>query len=135
MESFHKRKIIPGYLTQPFFCENFRLHPILEPSVRSLENVPDFYQKNPILFVALTYHHLFALNCYDFIRILKLIVRIFSLSVLLVKNLLLKVIFFMKMAKPDQGITLYQTTTFRANWNIVEINEQMFYLNYGKIKF
>ena len=36
--------------------------------------------------------------------------------------LIISFLSFIKMAKLDHGITLYQDTTLTANWNIVEIN-------------
>ena len=37
-------KITPSYLIKTIFCENFKFHTCLEPSIRSLKNVPDFYK-------------------------------------------------------------------------------------------
>ena len=33
------------YLIKTIFCENFKFHPYLEPSIRSLKDVPDFYKE------------------------------------------------------------------------------------------
>ena len=44
-ENFHEWKIIPSYLITTIFCENFKYHPCLEPSIRSLKNVPNFYKE------------------------------------------------------------------------------------------
>ena len=44
-ESFHEWKIISLNLIKTIFCENFKFHPCLEPSIRSLKNVPNFLKK------------------------------------------------------------------------------------------
>ena len=87
------------------------------------------------LSVSLTCDQLFSLSFYGLIRIFKLIMRVFSLSILRVKTLFFKVIFATNMARLDQGITLNQNTTLRANGNI---NQMMLLrkstgLNYEKI--
>ena len=43
-EYLHEWKIILVYLTKTNFCRNFKFHPRLEPSVRSIKNVPIFYK-------------------------------------------------------------------------------------------
>ena len=42
-QNFHEWKIIPSYLIKTIFCKNFKFHPCLDPSIRSLKNVPNFY--------------------------------------------------------------------------------------------
>ena len=37
VENFHEWKIIPSYLIKTIFCKNFKFHPCLEPSIRSLK--------------------------------------------------------------------------------------------------
>ena len=44
-ENFHEWKIIPSDLIKTIFCENFKFLPCLEPSTRSLKNVPNFYKE------------------------------------------------------------------------------------------
>ena len=44
-ENFHEWKIISSYLTKTIFCEKFKFHPCLDPSIRSLKNVPNFYKE------------------------------------------------------------------------------------------
>ena len=44
-ENFHGWKIIPSYLIKIIFCENFKFDPCLEPSIKSLKNVPNFYKE------------------------------------------------------------------------------------------
>ena len=44
-EDFHEWKIIPSYLIKTIFCENFKFYPCLDPSIRSLKNVPDFLKE------------------------------------------------------------------------------------------
>ena len=44
-ENFHEWKIIPSYLIKTIFCENFKFYPCIEPSIRSLKNVPNFYKE------------------------------------------------------------------------------------------
>ena len=44
-EDFHEWKIIPSYLIKTIFCENFKFYPCLDPSIRSLKNVPDFFKE------------------------------------------------------------------------------------------
>ena len=44
-ENFHEWKIIPSCFIKTIFCENFKFHPCLDPSIRSLKNVPNFYKE------------------------------------------------------------------------------------------
>ena len=44
-ENFRDWNVIPSYLIRIIFCENFKFHPCLEPSIRSLKNVPNFYKE------------------------------------------------------------------------------------------
>ena len=44
-ENFHEWKIISSYLIKTIFCENFKFHQCLDPSIRSLKNVPNFYKE------------------------------------------------------------------------------------------
>ena len=44
-ENFHQWKIIPACLIKKNFCKNFKFHPCLEPSIRSMKNVPSFYKE------------------------------------------------------------------------------------------
>ena len=44
-ENFHEWKIIPSYLIKTIFCENFKFHPCLDPSIKSLKNVLNFYKE------------------------------------------------------------------------------------------
>ena len=44
-EIFHEWKIIPSCLIRTNFYENFKLRRYLEPSKRSLKNVPNFYKE------------------------------------------------------------------------------------------
>ena len=43
-ENVHNWKIIPSYLIKTIFWENFKFSPCLDPSIRSLKNVPNFYK-------------------------------------------------------------------------------------------
>ena len=42
-ENFHEWKIIPSYLIKTIFWENFKFYLCLDPSIRSLKKVPNFY--------------------------------------------------------------------------------------------
>ena len=44
-ENFHEWKIIPSYLIKTIFFKNFKFHPCLDPSKRSLKNTPNFYKE------------------------------------------------------------------------------------------
>ena len=44
-ENFPGWKIIPSYLMKTIFCEHFKFHPCLEPSIKSLKNEPNFYKE------------------------------------------------------------------------------------------
>ena len=44
-ENFHEWKIIPSYLIKTNFSKNFKFHSYLEPSLRSLKNIPNFYKE------------------------------------------------------------------------------------------
>ena len=44
-ENFHEWKIIPSYLIKTNFSKNFKFHSCLEPSLRSLKNIPNFYKE------------------------------------------------------------------------------------------
>ena len=124
----------------PTLPNNYKGDWKIKPSIRSLEKIPTFYQemkksKISTLSVSLTCDQLFSLSFYGLIRIFKLIMRVFSLSILRVKTFFFKVIFATNMARLDQGITLNQNTTLRANGNI---NQMMLLrkstgLNYEKI--
>ena len=45
VENFHEWKIIPSYLIKTIFFKNFKFHPCLDPSKRSLKNTPNFYKE------------------------------------------------------------------------------------------
>ena len=44
-ENFHEWKIISSYLIKAIFYKNFKFHPCLDPSIRTLKNIPNFYKR------------------------------------------------------------------------------------------
>ena len=130
-KNFHEWKIIPSYLIRTIVCENFKFYPCIEPSIRSLKNVPNFYIGQtgqtaclnffPWNFLVL-YHQRFFPSFYGLTQTLKLTKRAFLSLALQVKTSILSVRFFTKMARLNHGITLNQNTTLKASWNIVGFN-------------
>ena len=111
-ENIHEWKIIPSYLIKTIFCENFKFHPCLEPSIRSLKNLPNFYKEMIINWAK-------CLSCSPYLPsvILSqffLTIRPLSLA-LRVKTSILSVRFFTKMARLNHGIMLNQNTILKES--------------------
>ena len=112
-ENFHKLKIIPSYLIKTIFCGNVEFHLCLEPSIRLLKKVPNFYKEmitnwekcllcSPYLPSAILSQFLW------FNSNVKINKKSIFISGFASKNIDLLVRFFMKMARLNHGIILNQ---------------------------
>ena len=128
-ENFHKWKIIPSNLINTIYCENFKFHSCLDPSIRSLKKGTKFLQRNDdklgkifVWFSFLTisnsflpYHQQFFHSFYGLTGILKSTIRTFFSLTLRVQISILSVRCFTKMARLSHVIILNQNTTLKAS--------------------
>ena len=86
--------------------QNFKFHSYLDPSIRSLKNIPNFYKEmraNGQNLSLLPYYQRFFPSFYGLTQILKLTIRAFLSLTLQVKTSVFLVRFFMKMARLNHG--------------------------------